>query len=174
MVTLFRPMASPRVAGVDFPAALLTGLESGLITRRGQWQPGGGQNGRCGRRRRSGLQWAASPSAGKRASRFCDACDPASCGHGLVPCGSDGAGGKAGCPAGTASYGFCPCPTLHPPSPWPQAAVLAHPIRTGEVTALPLTQVESQGTTFAAADPMELAAHAPLGTTNQAGAPPLC
>ena len=27
-----------------------------------------------------------------------------------------------GCPAGTASCGFCPCPTLDPPSPLPQAA----------------------------------------------------
>ena len=35
-------------------------------------------------------------------------------------------------------------------------------ISTGEVTALPLAQVESQGTTFAATDPMELAGHAPL------------
>ncbi len=52
--------------------------------------------------------------------------------------------------------------------------VFAHPIRTGEVPALPLTPVESQGTTFTVTDPMELAAHAPLGATNQAGAPPLC
>ena len=52
--------------------------------------------------------------------------------------------------------------------------VFEHPISTGEVTALPLTQVESQGTTFAVTDPMELAGHAPLGATNQAGAPPLC
>ncbi len=42
-------------------------------------------------------------------------------------------------------------------------------ISTSEVTTLPLTQVESQGTTFAVADPMELAGHAPLGTINQAG-----
>ena len=47
-------------------------------------------------------------------------------------------------------------------------------ISTGEVTALPLTQVESQATTFTVADPMELAGHAPLGTTNQAGGTPLC
>ena len=39
--------------------------------------------------------------------------------------------------------------------------VLVHPISTGEVTALPLTQVESQGTTFAVTD-AELAGHAPL------------
>ena len=52
--------------------------------------------------------------------------------------------------------------------------VFEHPISTGEVTALPLTQVESQGTTFAVTDHMELAGHAPLGTTNPAGAPPLC
>ena len=31
----------------------------------------------------SGLQDAASPPVGRRASRLCDACDPASCGHGL-------------------------------------------------------------------------------------------
>ena len=54
-----------------------------------------------------------------------------------------------------------------------QAAVLAQHISTSEVAAWPLTQVESQGITFAVADPMERAAHAPLGTTNQAGAPPL-
>ena len=51
--------------------------------------------------------------------------------------------------------------------------VLEHPISTSEVTALPLTQVEPQGTTFAVADPMELAGHAPLGATNQAGGTPL-
>ena len=44
--------------------------------------------------------------------------------HGVTPvsCGSDGAGWKAGCPARPASYGFCPCHTLYPPSPLPQAA----------------------------------------------------
>ena len=47
-----------------------------------------------------------------------------------------------------------------------------HPIRASEVTVLPPTQVEPLGTTFAVADPMELAGHAPLGATNQAGAPP--
>ena len=82
-------------------------------------------------------------------------------------------GCDARCPAGPASYGFCPCHTLDPPSPLPQAAVLEHPISTGEVTALPLTQVEPQGTTFAVTDPMELAGHAPLGATNQAGGSPL-
>ena len=51
----------------------------------------------------------------------------------------------------------------------PQAAILQHPISTSEVTALPLRQVEPQGITFAVADPMELAAHAPLGATSQAG-----
>ena len=51
--------------------------------------------------------------------------------------------------------------------------VFEHHISTGEVTALPLTQVESQGTTFAVTDPMELAGHAPLGATNQAGGTPL-
>ncbi len=51
-------------------------LGSGLIIRRGGWRPGGGQNGRRGRRRRSGLQWAARPSVGKRASRLCGPCDP--------------------------------------------------------------------------------------------------
>ena len=53
--------------------------------------------------------------------------------------------------------------------------VFAQHISTGEVTALPLTQVESQGTTFAVTDPMELAGHAPLGATPiRRGAPPLC
>ncbi len=33
--------------------------------------------------------------------------------------------------------------------------------------------MEPQGTTFAVADPVELAGHALLGATNQAGAPPL-
>ncbi len=47
--------------------------------------------------------------------------------------------------------------------------VFAQHISTGEVTALPLTQVESQVTTFTVTDPMELAGHALLGTTNQAG-----
>ncbi len=63
-----------------------------LISRRGQWRPGGWQSGRRGRNGGSGLQWAASHSVGNRASRFCDACDPASCGHGLAACGSDSDG----------------------------------------------------------------------------------
>ncbi len=47
-------------------------------------------------------------------------------------------------------------------------------ISTSEVPALPLTQVESRGITFAVADPMELASHASLDATNQArGTPPL-
>ena len=98
-------------------------LGSGLITRRGRWRPGGWQNRRRGRSRRSGLQGAASSSVGKKDSRFCDACDPASCCNALVSCGSDG----VGCPAGPASYGFCPCHTFNPPLPWPQAA---GPLRT--------------------------------------------
>ena len=40
-----------------------------------------------------------------------------------------------------------------------------------EVAPLPFIQVQPQGTTFAVAEPMELAGHAPLGATNQAGAP---
>ncbi len=51
--------------------------------------------------------------------------------------------------------------------------VLEHHISTSEVPALPLTEAESQGTTFTVINPMELAGYIPLGTTNQAGAPPL-
>ena len=80
---------------------------------------------------RSGLQGAASPSIGKRDSRFCDPCDPASCCNALVSCGSDGAECKAGCPAGPASYGFCPCPTLGPPSPLPQVELQGIPLCCG-------------------------------------------
>ena len=43
---------------------------------------------------RSRLQQAASPSVGKRDSRFCDPCATASCRNGLVSCGSDGAGAR--------------------------------------------------------------------------------
>ncbi len=50
--------------------------------------------------------------------------------------------------------------------------VFEHHIGTDEVTALLLTQVEPQGTTFAVTDPMEPAGHAPLGATNQAGGTP--
>ncbi len=132
----------------------------GLITRRGRWRPGGWQSRGYGRSDHSGLQDATSPSVGKRASRFCDALHPASCCNGLVSCGSDGAGCKAGCPAGPASYGFCPCHPLAPHHCGCRRWVLAHPISTSEVTALPLTQVEPQGTTFAVADPMELVGHA--------------
>ena len=53
--------------------------------------------------------------------------------------------------------------------------VLEHPISTGEVTALPLTQVESQGTTFVVADPMELAGHTPpWDDQSGGGGTPLC
>ena len=51
--------------------------------------------------------------------------------------------------------------------------ILQHPISASEVTALPLTQVEPQGTPFAVADPIELAGHAPLGATDQVGGTPL-
>ena len=69
---------------------------------------------------------------------------------------------------------FVPVLPLIPHHRGRRRQVLAQHISTGEVTALPLTQVESQATTFAVTDPMELAGHAPLGATNQAGAPPLC
>ena len=104
----------------------------------------------------------ASPSAGKRASRFYDACGTASCGHGLAACGSDGTGCKTWCPAGPASCGFCPCHTLDPQSPRQQAEVLEHPIRTSEVTPLPFTQVQPQRRTFAVAGPMSLLVMPPL------------
>ncbi len=51
--------------------------------------------------------------------------------------------------------------------------VLAHPISTSEVTALPLTQAEPQRTAFAVADPYGACWSCPLGTTNQAGDTPL-
>ncbi len=89
---LLWPAAACRGVHPYFP------LRVGLITRRGQWRPGGWQNGRRGRSRRSGLQCAASPSVGKKDSRFCDPRDKISCCNGLVSCGSDGAGCKAGCP----------------------------------------------------------------------------
>ena len=69
---------------------------------------------------------------------------------------------------------FVPVIPLIPHHRGRRRQVLAQHISTGEVTALPLTQVESQGTTFAVTDPMELAGHAPLGATNQAGDTPLC
>ncbi len=48
---------------------------------------------------------------------------------------------------------------------------LEHPISTSEATALPLKQVEPQGTTFAVADPMERAGHAPLVPPIRRGTP---
>ena len=69
---------------------------------------------------------------------------------------------------------FVPVIPLIPHHHGRRRQVLAQHINTGEVTALPLTQVEPQATTFAVADPMELAGHAPLGATNQAGAHPPC
>ena len=71
-------------------------------------------------------------------------------------------------------YGLCPCHTLTSITLAAGGRSFEQHISTGEATALPLTQVESQGTTFAVADPMELVGHAPLGVTNQArGTPPL-
>ena len=67
---------------------------------------------------------------------------------------------------------FAPVLPLIPHHRGRRRQVFEHHIGTGEVTALPLTQVESQGTTFAVTDPMELAGHAPLGATNQAGGTP--
>ncbi len=67
---------------------------------------------------------------------------------------------------------FVPVLPLIPHHRGHRRQVLAHPIRTGEVTALPLTPVEPQGTTFAMADPMELAGHAPLGAPIRRGVPP--
>ncbi len=67
---------------------------------------------------------------------------------------------------------FVPVIPLIPDHRCHRRQVFAQHISTGEVTALPLTQVESQGTTFTVTDPMELAGHAPLGTTNQAGEHP--
>ncbi len=50
--------------------------------------------------------------------------------------------------------------------------VFEHHIGTGEATALPLRRWSRRGTTFAVTDLMELAGHAPLGATNQAGGHP--
>ncbi len=50
--------------------------------------------------------------------------------------------------------------------------VLAHPVSTSEVTALPLIQAEPQGTTFAVADPMELLVMPPLVSPIRRGHPP--
>ena len=133
----------------------------------------GWQNGRRGRSGRSGFQDAASPSAGKRASRFCGACDTTSCCNGLVSCGSDGRNAKRDALLGQHLTDFVPVIPLIPHHRGRRRQVIEHHISTGEVTALPLTQVESQGTTFAVTDPMELAGHAPLGATNQAGGHPL-
>ena len=66
---------------------------------------------------------------------------------------------------------FVPVLPLIPHHRGRRRQVLAHPISTGEATALPLTQVEPQGTTFAVADPMELAGHAPLVHQSGGGTP---
>ena len=106
-------------------------------------------------------------------SRFCDPCDPASCCNALVSCGSDGAAckGRDALP-GQRLTDFVPVIPLISHHRGRRRQVLAQHISTGEVTALPLAQVESQGTTFAVTDPMEPAGHAPLGATNQGGGHP--
>ncbi len=57
---------------------------------------------------------------------------------------------------------FVPVIPLIPHHRYRRRQVFEHHIGTGEVTALPLTQVEPQETTLAVADPMELAGHTPL------------
>ncbi len=52
--------------------------------------------------------------------------------------------------------------------------VLEQPISTSEITALPLTQVEPSGTTFAVADPIELAGYAPPWCNRSGGGYPPC
>ena len=150
---------------------------SGLISRRGQWWPGGWQSGRQGRNGGSGLQWAASPSVGNRASRLCDARDPASCGHGPAACGSDSDGTgrdvRRGALLGQHLGDFAPAIPLIPHHRGRRQQILQPPISASEVTALPLTQVEPQGTTFVVADPMEFAGHAPLAAHQTGLSPPL-
>ena len=51
--------------------------------------------------------------------------------------------------------------------------VLAHHISTGEVTALPLTQVESQGTAFTIINPWSLLVMPPLAPPIRRGDTPL-
>ncbi len=68
---------------------------------------------------------------------------------------------------------FVPLIPLIPHHRSSRRQVLEHPISTSEVTALPLMQVEPQGTTFAVADPMELAGHAPLVPPARRGHPPV-
>ncbi len=138
-----------------------------------RWRPGGWHNGRRGRSHRSGLQGVASLSVGKRASRFCDACDPASCGHGLVSAAATGRDARRDALLGQHPADCVPVILLILHHCGSRRQILEQHISTSEVTALPLTQVEPQGTTFAVADPMELAGHAPLGATDQAGAPSL-
>ncbi len=67
---------------------------------------------------------------------------------------------------------FVPAIPLIPHHRGRRQQILQHPISASEVTALPLAQVEPQGTTFAVADPMELSGHTPLGATDQVGASP--
>ncbi len=69
---------------------------------------------------------------------------------------------------------FVPVIPLIPDHRCRRRQILAQHISTGEVAASPLTQVESQGTTFAVTDPMELAGYAPLVPPIRRGAPPLC
>ncbi len=57
---------------------------------RQRWGPGGVAERKRWASGRSGLQWAASPSVGKKDSRLCDAYTTLSCCKGLVSCGSDG------------------------------------------------------------------------------------
>ena len=153
------------------PALSSPGVRT-LITRRGGWRPGGWQNGRGGCSRRSGLQGAARPSVGKRASRLCDPCDPASCCNALVSCGSDGGDVRRDALLGQHLTDFVPVLPLIPHHRGRRRQVFAHPIRTGEVTALPLLRWSRRGSPLVSQTPSSLVVMPPLGPTSQAGLPP--
>ncbi len=104
----------------------------------------------------AGFQDAASPSSGKRASRFCDACDPASCGHGLASCGGGGVGARRNALLDQHLTDFVAVIPLIPHHRGSRRQVLAHPIRTSEVTALPLRRWSCRGPPLLSQTPWSL------------------
>ncbi len=69
---------------------------------------------------------------------------------------------------------FVPVIPLIPDHRGSRRQVFEHHIGTGEFTALPLTQVEPSGTTFAVADPMERAVMPRLMRPIRRGSDPPC
>ena len=144
---------------------------SGLVTRPGQWRPGD-RTEDVGTVIVAGCKTPTVLHQGKERLDFVTlAIQPLAVMDWFLAAAT-GRDARRDAPPGQHLADFVPPVPLIPHHRSSRRHILQHPISASEVPALPLTQVEPSGTTFAVADPMELAGHAPPWRYQSGG--PLC